>query len=269
MVALTPAGIVEVYVAGLASFLSPCVFPLVPGYLSYLAGTAGDHARRRDEEAPRLRWRVAMHALCFVCGFSLIFIALGATASTLGIFLRTHLALLREIAGVVLILAGLQVAGVPRALLYLWERRSAIARSGSSSALEWCRALYLGALREHRVEVRRGEPALAKSALIGVAFGAGWTPCIGPILGSIYTLAAVSGSLRQGVALLAIYSLGLGLPFLATGLLIDRATPAFRRLSRALPLVMLACGALMMAMGALVLSGLLTRLAQFSPLLGG
>lgn len=269
MVALTPAGIVEAYLAGLASFLSPCVFPLVPGYLSYLAGTAGDQARHGPAHAAQARWRVALHAMCFVGGFTLIFIALGATASTLGIFLRTHLVLLREIAGVVLILAGLQVAGIPNALLYLWERRSALRDTPSSVALVWFRVAYSGLLREHRFEVQRGDPALLKSALIGLAFGAGWTPCIGPILGSIYTLAAASGSLRQGVALLAVYSLGLGLPFLITGILIDRATPAFRRLSRLLPIVMLVCGALMVAMGALILSGLLTRLAQFSPLLGG
>jgi cytochrome c-type biogenesis protein len=269
MVALTPLGVVEAFAAGLASFLSPCVFPLVPGYLSYLAGTAGEEALARGERHAQLRWRVALHAVCFVCGFSLIFIALGATASTLGIFLRTHLALLRQIAGVVLILAGLQVAGIPQALLLLWERRSTRARGRPATAQQWCSTLYLGLLREHRVEVRRGEPALLQSTLIGLAFGAGWTPCIGPILGSIYTLAAASGSLREGVALLAVYSLGLGLPFLATGLLIDRAAPAFRRLSRALPMVMLGCGAMMVAMGALVLSGVLTRLAQFSPLLGG
>ncbi|HWE64406.1 MAG TPA: cytochrome c biogenesis CcdA family protein [Chloroflexota bacterium] len=242
MTAFTPAGIAGAYLAGLASFLSPCVFPLVPGYLSYLAGTAGEQAQYYGEHVAQMRWRVALHAVFFVCGFSLIFIALGATASTLGGFLRTNLALLRQISGIVLILAGLQVAGI---------------------------LSIMPLLRERRFEVARGDPTLLKSGLIGLAFGAGWTPCIGPILGSIYTLAAVSASLRSGVLLLAIYSFGLGLPFLVTGLLIDRITPLFRRMSRLLPVISLISGSLLVLMGVLVLSGALTRLAQFSPLIGG
>lgn len=241
MVAVTPAGIVEAYLAGLASFLSPCVFPLVPGYLSYLAGTAGEQARDRTE-SPHVRWRVMLHAGCFVGGFSLIFVALGATASTLGEYLRLHQSVIRQVAAVVLILAGLQVSGVLR---------------------------IVPLLRERRLEVERGDPALLKSALIGMAFGAGWTPCVGPFLGSVLTLAAGSASLREGVFLLAIYSLGLGAPFLITGLLIDRATPAFRRISRALPLITTVSGAMLVGMGLLILSGTLTRLAQYSPFLGG
>lgn len=241
MAAFTPTGIAEAYIAGLASFLSPCVFPLVPGYLSYLAGTAGEQAQRHME-ARQLRWQVALHAVFFVCGFSLIFVALGATASTLGQFLRTHLAMLHQIAGIVLIVAGLQVAGVLR---------------------------IIPLMRERRLEVERGDPALLKSGLIGMAFGAGWTPCIGPILGSVLTMAAAGSSLREGVLLLAIYSFGLGAPFLITGLLIDRVTPAFRRISRLMPIITLASGGLLVGMGLLVLSGTLTRLAQFSPFIGG
>jgi cytochrome c-type biogenesis protein len=238
---LTPLGIGGAYLAGLASFLSPCVFPLVPGYLSYLAGTAGEHAQR-DVSPARLRWQIALHAVFFVLGFSLIFVALGATASSLGDYLRANQVTVRQVAGVLLIVAGLQVSGVLR---------------------------ILPLMRERRMEVERGDPALLKSAAIGMAFGAGWTPCVGPFLGSVLTLAASSGSLREGVVLLLVYSFGLGLPFLITGLLIDRITPAFRRASRFIPIITLASGAMLVVMGLLVLSGTLVRLAQYSPLIGG
>jgi cytochrome c-type biogenesis protein len=238
---LTPVGLGGAYLAGLASFLSPCVFPLVPGYLSYLAGTAGEQASR-GMSAAEMRWQIILHALFFVAGFSLIFVALGATASSLGDFLRGNQIALRQLAGVVLILAGLQVAGALR---------------------------IVGLMRERRVAVERGDPALVKSALIGMAFGAGWTPCVGPFLGAILTLAASTASLREGVLLLLVYSFGLGLPFLITGLLIDRIAPTFRRVARYMPLVSLASGAMLIVMGILVLSGTLVQLARYSPLLGG
>ena len=238
---LSPVGIGGAYLAGLASFLSPCVFPLVPGYLSYLAGTAGREARR-DASPSQIRWQVALHAMCFVLGFSLIFVALGATASSLGNFLRSNQTTVREVAGVLIIVAGLQVSGLLQ---------------------------ILPLLRERRLEVDRGDPALIKSGLIGMAFGAGWTPCVGPFLGSILTLAAASGSLREGVTLLLVYSLGLGLPFLVTGLLIDRITPAFRRISPLVPAINVASGILLLGMGVLVLSGTLVSLAKYSPFLGG
>jgi len=142
----------------------------------------------------------------------------------------------------VLILAGLQVAGIVR---------------------------LLPLMRERRLDVERGDPGLLKSGLIGMAFGAGWTPCVGPFLGSVLGLAATSASLRTGVLLLAVYSFGLGLPFLLTGLLIDRITPTFRRVSPLLPLITAISGLLLILMGALILSGSLERLAGYSPLLGG
>lgn len=247
---LSPLGIGGAYLAGLVSFLSPCVFPLVPGYLSYLAGTVGSQiwdeglaGRYEVGAASRTRRQgIPLHALFFVLGFSLVFVALGATASSLGEFLRIHESAVRQVAGVVLILAGLQVAGVLR---------------------------WMPLLRERRIGIDRGDPALLKSGLIGLAFGAGWTPCVGPFLGAVLTMAATSGSLRAGVVLLLAYSLGLGLPFLVTGLLIDRLTPVFRRVSRFMPLITMASGIVMVVMGVLVLAGLFVRLAQYAPLFGG
>lgn len=241
IVDLTPIGIGGAFLAGLASFLSPCVFPLVPGYLSYLAGTAGAQARLAED--PRdLRRHVALHALFFVLGFSLIFVALGATASSLGDYLRAHQQTVQRIAGITLIVAGFQVGGVLR---------------------------IVPLLRERRLTVERGDPAVLKSALIGMAFGAGWTPCVGPFLGSILTLAAGSASLREGVVLLLVYSFGLGVPFLITGLLIDHATPAFRRISPFLPIINLISGVALVITGLLVLSGTLVTLARYAPFLGG
>ncbi|MGH2346261.1 MAG: cytochrome c biogenesis CcdA family protein [Chloroflexota bacterium] len=241
IVNLTPLGIGGAFLAGLASFLSPCVFPLVPGYLSYLAGTAGAQARLA-EDPHELRRHVALHALFFVLGFSLIFVALGATASSLGDYLRSHQQIVQRIAGITLIVAGFQVGGVLR---------------------------IVPLLRERRLYVERGDPAVLKSALIGMAFGAGWTPCVGPFLGSILTLAAGSASLREGVALLLVYSFGLGVPFLITGLLIDRATPTFRRISPFLPIINLISGVALVITGLLVLSGTLVTLARYAPFLGG
>lgn len=256
---LTPIGIGGAYLAGLASFLSPCVFPLVPGYLSYLAGTAGEQARREAERgragcsrsradeseqgtrAPR-SWQVALHALFFVLGFSLIFVALGASASSLGDFLRSNQVAVRRVAGILVVIAGLQVSGVLR---------------------------IVPLMRERRVGIAPGNTTLLKSALIGIAFGAGWTPCVGPFLGSILALAASTGSLREGVILLLVYSFGLGLPFLLTGLLIDRAVPTFRRFSRYMPIINMASGVLLIVMGVLVFSGTLVSLAQYSPFVGG
>jgi len=222
--------------AGLLSFLSPCVFPLVPGYLAYMAGTT-----TREAGSAGARWRVTLHAACFVAGFSLIFVALGATASVLGQLFGQHRTLLGKLAGVVIIVFGLHIAGVIK--------------------LPW---LY----REMRREVAVGQsgPAYLRSGLIGLAFGAGWTPCVGPLLGSILTLAAATTTLGGGILLLLVYALGLGVPFLLTGLLISSATRAFRALNRVMRPLSLISGGLMVAMGLLVLSGALERLAGYAPL---
>src|SRR5207248_10774974 len=140
-------GVVAAFVAGLLSFLSPCVFPLVPGYLSYIAGATVSEARC----AGGARWRITAHALCFVVGFALIFAMLGAIASAIGAVLNAHTLLLERGSGVLLVLFGIVMTGlVP--LPYLQ--------------------------RERRAHVERGEPALRRSALIRMAFGAGWSPCI-------------------------------------------------------------------------------------------
>jgi len=233
--AITHLGVTAAFGAGVVSFLSPCVFPLVPGYLSYIAGTTAREAQREGAA----RWRVTAHAIFFVLGFALIFALLGAAASSVGAVLSGHKLLLERVAGVMLILFGLFLARlVPLPVLF----------------------------QERRAHVADSEPALLRSALVGVAFGAGWSPCIGPILGSILALAAAGATLAQGVLLLLIYALGLGVPFILVGLVIDRAGPLVRRINRYTGPISILGGAIMVVTGVLILSGRLAQLANYAPL---
>jgi len=228
---LTFLGLLAAFGAGLLSFLSPCVFPLVPGYLSYLTGTSVQEAQSQTNT----RWRISVHALCFVLGFALIFALLGATTSLLGSALRAYQQVLARLAGLLLVLFGIALTGlVP---------------------VPWLS-------REHRIQVQPGASAWWRSGLIGVAFGAGWSACTGPILGSILALATVSATLEQGVIFLLAYALGLGLPFLLVGLLIDRISPLMRRVRRYTGPISLIGGVLLILMGMLILSGRLDQLAN-------
>ncbi len=233
--ALTHFGLLIAFGAGVLSFLSPCVFPLVPGYLSYLAGTTLQEAEGKE----KVRFRVSLHALCFVLGFSLIFAILGATASTLGALLSPYKVVLARVAGILLILFGIVLTGLVPLPFFS---------------------------QEHRVHTTSGTPAFIRSTLVGVAFGAGWSPCIGPVLGSILALAAVGTTLLQGVLFLLVYALGLGIPFLLVGLLIDRAGSVVRRLNRYTGPLSLIGGVMLILTGMLILSGRLAELANFAPL---
>src|SRR5919204_3208164 len=229
-------GLIAAFAAGVVSFLSPCVFPLVPGYLYYIAGTTV-----RDVQGQTgARWRVSVHALFFVVGFALIFALLGAIASSIGATLNAHKLLLERVAGLVFARFGLFLTGLVR-LPFLYQER--------------------------RVHVAAAEPALLRSALVGVAFGAGWSPCTGPVLGSILALAAAGTTLAQGVVFLLVYALGLGVPFLLVGLLIDRAGPVVRRVSRYVGPISVAGGVILALTGVLILSGRLAQLATYAPLI--
>jgi len=228
---LTSLGLLAAFGAGLISFLSPCVLPLVPGYLSYLAGTSLQEAQSQTTT----RWRVSAHALCFVLGFALIFVLLGAAAALAGLALRAFQQVLARLAGLLLVLFGIALTGlVPVPFLS----------------------------REHRIQVQPGASAWWRSGLIGVAFGAGWSACTGPILGSILVLTAASATLVQGVIFLLAYALGLGLPFLLVGLLVDRVSPLMRRIRRYTGPIALLGGVLLILMGMLILTGRLDQLAN-------
>ncbi len=235
MIHFGPAAFAAAFAAGFLSFLSPCVLPLVPGYLSLVSGVGFDELGAR----PR---RVVTSTAAFVTGFGSMFVLFGAGAALFGDVLLTNRRLLEIVAGSFIVLAGLVFAGV---------------------------RLPLTLLREKRFHLRRRD-GFAAPALIGVAFGVGWTPCIGPTLAAILTLAAAGGSPGQGAILLAIYSVGLGIPFLLFGLGFTRAlgfVDAFKRHRR---VISVASGSFMVIFGVMLATGYLTRLtaglARFSGL---
>jgi cytochrome c-type biogenesis protein len=228
-------GLLVAFAAGLLSFLSPCVLPLVPSYIGFLTGMS----------LPELsgRRRVALgHALLFVLGFSLVFVLLGASATALGRALNYYQLWLQRIGGVLIIGFGFVCLGV----------------------------IKVGVLnQERRVQLEQKPVGYLGSALVGMAFGAGWTPCIGPVLGAILGLAATTQDLSRGMVLLAAYSAGLAVPFLVAALALDAFLDWFQRFRRYLPWVMRVSGVLLVFVGVLMVTGEFTRLAgwlqQFTP----
>jgi cytochrome c-type biogenesis protein len=220
-------GVVVAFIAGLLSFLSPCVLPLVPSYVGFLTGMALPEATARR--------RIALvHALLFVAGFSLIFILLGASATALGRALNFYQVWLQRLGGILVILFGLLCLGAfPLPLL----------------------------ARERRLHLERKPVGYLGSALVGMAFAAGWTPCIGPVLGGILGLAATSADVARGMLLLGVYSAGLALPFLIAAVAVESFLAWFQRFRRFLPWVMRISGGLLILVGVLLVSGEFTRLA--------
>ena len=224
------------FLAGLLSFLSPCVLPLIPGYLSYISGVSIEELMSKEKmEAGHLR-KLFVNTLFFVLGFSIVFVLLGLAASGIGGWLRQNAALFNKIAGVIVFLFGLHVAGVFRIRALNYEKRFHV--TGNK---------------------KRG---VIGSALIGIAFGFGWTPCIGPILGSILALAAQQSSMATGAWLLVVYSAGLGIPFILTALLFSYLMGAFGFIKRHFRAVEIISGGLLMLVGILMFFNLLALLAN-------
>lgn len=224
------------FAAGFLSFVSPCVLPLIPGYISFVSGVSVDEMRAGRAAASASRWQVFATSLAFVIGFSLVFIALGASATAIGKFLFARLPLLSKIAGVILIVFGLHTMGVFRLALLETEKRVHAERKPAGA---------LGAL------------------LVGVAFAFGWTPCIGPILGGILAIAGSRNTISEGVLLLAVYSLGLGIPFLVTSLAINQFFSAAGRIRRYYHAIEVTSGMLLVAIGVLILTGQLTIITRY------
>jgi cytochrome c-type biogenesis protein len=221
--------------AGLASFLSPCVLALVPAYVGYLGGRSVSPSG----EVVRNPWITFSHGLAFVLGFSLVFVALGAAASAVGALLYDIRIWLARIGGVAVILFGLHTMGLVHfRFLDVDTRLQARPSPGLS---------YLS------------------SALMGVVFSAGWSPCVGPVLGAVLTLALSSGQIHQGVVLLTAYSMGLAIPFLLAALGIGGVADLMRRHTRAIHYLSIATGALLVVVGVLLLTGTLSRLAGLGP----
>jgi len=231
---VTPdGGIAVAFLAGLLSFLSPCVLPLVPSYASFLTGMSLDELTA-DGQTARMRWSVVSHGALFVVGFSLVFIALGASATLLGALLRQNSLWLQRAGGLLLVAFGAHLLGFLR---------------------------VPGMNRERRIHLSRKPVGYAGSAAAGVVFGAGWTPCIGPVLGGILTLAATGDAVASGVRLLSAYSLGLAVPFLAASVLLGRFLDALSRFRRWMSTVNMLSGVLLIVMGVLLLTGSFTALA--------
>ena len=233
MIELGPAGLAIAFAAGVVSFTSPCVLPLVPGYLSFVSGVGFDELGDR----PR---RVTASTSAFVAGFTAMFVAFGAGAAWFGSFLLENRRPLEITAGIFIIVAAVTFLGLPLPRLLSAERRLALRPSGS----------------------------LAASGLTGVAFAIGWTPCVGPTLAAILTLSAGGGGAAEGAVLLGAFSLGLGLPFLLFGLAFTRSLGLVRWLRRRWRVVSVGSAAVLVAFGALLISGdlvrLTTRLARYT-----
>ena len=225
-------GIVVAFTAGVISFLSPCVLPLVPGYVSYIAG--GSLEDLTENPTARNRLRAIYFSLFFILGFSLIFIGLGASASAIGEFLLTNKRLFENIAGAVIIIFGLYLIGVLRIPLMSREIRFVSRAAG-------------------------GHPASAM--LLGTAFAFGWTPCIGPVLGAILTMSANSNEIGTGVTLLSFYSLGLGLPFLIAAAFTGAFLNSIKSMQRFSRPFQIGAGGIMVAMGIALVTGYLSTLA--------
>ncbi len=218
--------------AGMLSFASPCVLPLVPIYIAHLMGTQGEQLTRRT----------LARGLAFVTGFSLIFVILGASVGFVGFVIRDQLPILQKVAGVLLIVFGLHLVGIFR--IPVLDRTWKPQLKNSTRA------------------------SVGRSLLMGAAFATGWTPCIGPILGSILALAATSETALRGATLMIAYSAGLAVPFLATGFALESWTKVIRSFSRHLPKVEAASGALIIVLGVLVFSNHLTMLNQYFDFFG-
>jgi len=224
--------ILAALIAGIVSFLSPCVLPLVPPYLVYMAGTSLERLADKEPE-PRVKRETVLAALLFVLGFTTVFVALGASASVIGSLIRTYSGPLATIAGVVIIIMGLHFLGLtPIALLH----------------------------RQKRLEVEK-PVGLWGAYVIGLAFAFGWTPCIGPVLAAILAVAASEQTVAKGAMLLAVYSLGLGIPFIIAALAIEPFAAFLARFKTYLHRVEQAMGALLVITGIAFLTGSLNQVS--------
>jgi cytochrome c-type biogenesis protein len=224
---------IAAFLAGLVSFLSPCVLPLVPGYVSLISGVGVEQLKTQESHLLR---KVMLNSVAFILGFSVVFITLGAVATEVSQMLSRYRSTLAEIAGVVIILFGLHLTGVFK-----------------------IKALYTDA-RLHSV---KGSSTAWGAFVIGFAFAFGWTPCVGPVLTVILTFAAAQDSITKGIALLAIYSLGLAVPFLLTALLLERFLKFYSRFRAHMHAIEVASGALLIALGVLLVIGRFTIISNY------
>src|SRR6202142_1572004 len=224
---------IAAFFAGLISFLSPCVLPLVPGYVSMISGAGVEELKQPQGQLMR---RVMLNSVGFILGFSVVFIVLGAAATEIGQVLGMYKHTLARIAGVVIIIFGLHLTGIFK-----------------------IKALYTDA-RLHSV---KGSSTPIGAFVVGFAFAFGWTPWLGPILSAILTIAAEENTIAKGILLLAIYSLGLAMPFLLTALLMERFLKFYSRFRSHMHAIEVASGCLMIALGVLLVIGRFTLISNW------
>lgn len=226
---------VGAFVAGLLSFLSPCVFPLIPSYVTYITGLSFADLQA-EHPSNRVRKQTVTHSLLFIAGFTVVFVLLGASATFIGTFLQEHMGLLRKVGGVLIIIFGIHVSGIFDIGLLLGEKRLTIHRKPAG---------YVG------------------SFVVGVAFAAGWTPCIGPILASILMVAATEETVFRGIALLLAYSMGLAIPFFLASLALHQFLVFFNRFKKYIRILEIITGVFLIIVGVLVFGNYLSILSRY------
>jgi len=232
---LESVSIVTAFAFGLLSFISPCVLPIVPGYISFISGVSFDEMQNTDNRRT-VRKKILANCTAFIIGFSVVFIALGASATAVGQFLHDQINIISKVAGVIIIVFGLHMTGIFKIPFLNYEKRF------SSNA----------------------KPiGLLGAFMVGMAFAFGWTPCIGPILAAILAIASQQDTVWKGITLLGFYSLGLGIPFLLTGLSITLFYNVFNKLKRHLHKVEIVGGILLVAVGILIMTNYLTILSGY------
>lgn len=225
------------FLAGFLSFLSPCVLPLVPGYISYISGVSLDEMKG-DEGKKRVWKKSGLSAIFFVLGFSCIFITYGASATFIGKALQQHLDILAKVAGVVIVVLGLHLTGIINIKPFNYNKN---------------------------VQVKKVSPGYLGSFLIGLAFAFGWTPCVGPILAGILAIAATKETMLDGVLLLASYSLGLGIPFIITGFAVGAFMKVFEKYKKFIRFGEIIAGGFLIIVGVLIFTDKLVLLVRFLP----
>jgi len=216
--------------AGILTFFTPCILPLIPGYICFITGLSLDELRgsKKQDAKTRNTKRILIQAILFVFGFSLIFVSLGATASFLGTLIYKYEKIIRIIGGSIIIILGLHVAGV-----------------FNIKKLEYEKKLHL-----------KNKPAnMFGSFIVGVVFALGWTPCVGPALAAMLGLAGTQKTLAQGILLLSVYSIGLGIPFILTGLAINTFFNIFDKIKRHFKIISILSGVLLVIIGILIITG--------------
>jgi cytochrome c-type biogenesis protein len=228
-------GIVTAFVFGLLSFVSPCVLPIVPGYISFISGFTLEEMKDGASRNAAMR-SIVLNSLFFILGFTLVFILMGATATTIGKILNENLELVSKIAGVLIVVFGLHMAGAFKLNFLNYEKR---------------------------FHLQNKKFGVLGSFLIGTAFAFGWTPCIGPVLAGILLVAAQQETVLKGMILLGSYSLGLGIPFFLTGISINLFFGFFNRIKKYFHAIEVAGGGLLVVLGILIFTGYLTVIASY------